>query len=370
VLRANPSPPTQELFASAVEAYVAGYPDHETFYEGAFRLGELEQSRRRFLEAANAYARVKGPAIFEIRAAAGEVESLADALLNAEPGASDEWATALRTRAVQAFARFEALVRGKGSELDDLRGRTTLAKALAETAGPAPRFNDGLVTLDQFERRYPALQDLWPMAAALRLLAQTMLGRLDDAEKSASVLLASDDPRAVVLSDRIAQLLLRNAVDTAGHDAAASDRWMALAVAAFDRMRAAGRPVPPEARATLAQFYADPGRLEEAATLYGELLADQPQSKTVLRSAAMLANRRQANADAADYWARLARLQEVASAGWYDARLELGQSLTSAGQVAQACSSLREADGFRPDLRDAAIKARFATLIEKTCNQP
>ncbi len=369
VLRGNPSPETQELFASVVEAYVRGYPKHESFYEGAFRLGELQQGRGQFLQAADSYALVKGPAAFEIRAAAGEVECLADVLLNAEQGASAEWAATLRARAVAAFDRFDRLARSETGALDDLRGRTTLAKALAETAGPAPRFTDSLATLDQFESRYPSLQELWPMATALRLLAQTMLGQLEQAEKSAVALLASDDPRALELSDRIAQVLLANAVDAAGHDPAASDRWMALAAGAFDRMKAAGRPFPPEVRASLAQFYAETGRLDDAAALYAELLRDSPQSKSALRSAAMLAARRGAHGEAADYWARLAKLQEVASAGWYAARLQLAESLIAAGQGQQSCASLQEADGFRPDLRDAPTKEQFATLIARACDE-
>jgi tetratricopeptide (TPR) repeat protein len=206
-----------------------------------------------------------------------------------------------------------------------------------------------------------------PMVAALRLAARAVLGPVDDAERSARTLLASNDPRTLDLLDRAAPILLRNAIDTAGTERAASDRWMTIAAAAFDRLRAAGRPIPPDARASLAEYYATAGRLDDAAQTYAAMLADTPQSKTVLRNAAMVAVRRKAWPEAAEYWTRLSKLQDVASPPWYEARLEAAESLDNAGRAAEACTSAKEVDDFRPDLRNATTKKRFEDLAERAC---
>ena len=90
----------------------------------------------------------------------------------------------------------------------------------------------------------------------------------------------------------------------------------------------------------------------------------------MLRAAAMVADRRNASADAAEYWARLAMLEEVATPAWYDARLSTARDLIAAGQGDRACKSVQEVDGFRPDLRDQPTKQKFSELAAKACNKP
>jgi hypothetical protein len=83
----------------------------------------------------------------------------------------------------------------------------------------------------------------------------------------------------------------------------------------------------------------------------------------------MLADRRKAYAEAADYWARLAMQEQVATPGWYEDRLSIARNLIAAGQPAQACKSVQEVDEFRPDLRDVPTKQKFADLAGQACNQ-
>ncbi len=111
------------------------------------------------------------------------------------------------------------------------------------------------------------------------------------------------------------------------------------------------------------------GRLDEAAALYRDLVRESPKSKTVLRNAAMLADRRNAYAEAADYWARLALQEQVATPAWYEDRLSTVRNLIAAGQSAQACKSIQEVDEFRPDLRDVPTKKKFEDLAAKACGK-
>ena len=83
------------------------YPRHENSYEGAFRWGEILQGERKFSEAADAFARVKGPPAFEVRAAANELQCLADVLTNAPKEAEKAWADGVRARAARTYDHFQ-----------------------------------------------------------------------------------------------------------------------------------------------------------------------------------------------------------------------------------------------------------------------
>src|SRR5262249_4453031 len=106
IYRDHPTAETRDLFTAAVENYVNNYPRHGSAYEGQFRWGEILQGERKFAEATDAFARVKGPPAFEVRAAANELQCLADVLTNAPKDAQKPWADGVRTRAAKAYDRF------------------------------------------------------------------------------------------------------------------------------------------------------------------------------------------------------------------------------------------------------------------------
>jgi tetratricopeptide (TPR) repeat protein len=370
--RQNPKVETRGMFTAAVENYVKNYPKHENFYEGAFRWGEILQGERRFLEAADAYEKVKGPPAFEVRAAAAEVQCLADVLANPPKNDVDKaWAEPLRDRAAKAYDRFERVAaNGRSGATAELRARATLAKAMSESAGPSPRFAQSLATLKDFERRFPNASDLHLLAGALRLAAASGLGRYDDAAKGVAALPSTKQtPGSADLLEKIAHNFLRTSADAAVSDPEMGQKWAMLAATIFDRLRAEGRPIPGDVKSNLAQVYVEQGRLDEAAALYRDLVAQSPQSKTVLRSAAMVADRRKAPAEAADYWARLSMQQEVATPAWYEARISTARALVDSGQTDKACKSIHEVDEFRPDLRDQPTRQKFTDLAAKACNK-
>jgi len=144
----------------------------------------------------------------------------------------------------------------------------------------------------------------------------------------------------------------------------------ALAATVFDRLKADGRPIPGDVKTNLAQVYFEQGRLDDAAALYRDLVTESPRSKTILRNAAMVADRRNAASEAADYWAKLAMLEEVATPTWYEARLSTARALLASKQAPAACKSVQEVEGFRPDLRDQPTKQKFSELAAKACNKP
>jgi tetratricopeptide (TPR) repeat protein len=370
--REKPTIETRGMFTAAVENYVKNYAKHENIYEGAFRLGEILQGERRFVEAADAYEKVKGPPVFEVRAAAAEVQSLADALSNPPRNDVDKaWAEPLRERAAKAYDWFErAAANQRSGATTELRARATLAKAMSESAGPSPRLAQSLVTLKDFEKRFAGASDLHLLAGALRLAAASGLGRYDDAAKGVAGLPSTkQNPGFADLLEKIAHSFLRTSADAAVNDPAMGQKWAALAATIFDRLKADGRPIPGDVKSNLAQIYAEQGRLDDAAALYRDLVTQSPQSKTVLRSAAMLADRRKVPGEAADYWARLSMQQEVATPAWYEARISTARALLEAGQADKACKSVQQVDDFNPDLRDQPTRQKFADLAVKACNK-
>jgi len=370
IYRANPTAETRSSFQATVENFVTRFSDHDSAYEGWFRYAELLQAARRYREAADAYAKVKGPALFELRASSAEIQSLADALSTPPEGADAAWAAELRARVRDAYARFERLA---GAEPDlapeELRARTTLSVAMAQSAGIAPELEASLDTLRDFETRYAGLPDLHVLALALRLAVASGLRDYDEAARGVSRLpsAGSESPQVLDILERIARGFLVTSADVAPTDPAASQRWAALAGTVFDRLKAAGRALPGDVKTNLAQIYTEQGRHDDAAELYDELLRETPRSRTLLRRAAMLADRRGMPTEAADYWARLALLQDVATPAWYEARLAAAGGLLDSGQADRACESVREVERFRPDLRDQSTKKRFAELAGRAC---
>ncbi len=370
VYRDKPSVDTRDRFASAVENFVTRYPKHENFYEGAFRWAEVLQGQRRFLEAADNFAKVKGTPAFEIRSASSELQCLSDAINSPPEGMGKEWADPLRNRAEEVYKRFERLTAAERSATPELRARATLSRAMAQSGGPAPRLANSLTTLADFEKRFPSLPELHPLASALRLAVASGLHRYDDAARGLDSLPPqANNPGFSDLLERIARSFLRTAADVSETDPAGGQRWAALAAKIFDRLKAEGRAVPAEVKSHLAQVYNEQGRVEEAAALYRELLKEQPRSKSLLRNAAMISDRRKAPKESAEYWARLAMLEEVATASWYDVRLSTAKALLAAGQADKACQSVEEVNGFRPDLRDGPTKKRFEEVAGQACQQ-
>lgn len=369
IYRAGPTQETKSSFTATVENFVTRFPDHESAYEGWFRYGESLQAERRFLEAADAYARVDGPPLFRLRAAAAEIQCLADALSYPPQGAGDEWAKPLQERVRTAHEVFEELA-SENPEIagPELRARNTLAVAMAQSAGTAPDLPAAFATLEGFEERYPDLGDLHVLALALRLAVASGLGDYERAREGVGALPPRiEDPGVGEILERIARGFLQTSADLAPQDPEDSRRWAALAGEVFDRLQAGGRALPGDVKSNLAQIYAEQGRLEDAAALYTQLLEQTPRSRTLLRNAAMLAERRGDAAAAGGYWWRLAALQEVATPAWYEARLAAASALAGAGDSARACSGLREVEGFRPDLRTAEMKARFSDLAARVC---
>ncbi|MGH7803575.1 MAG: hypothetical protein ACREQJ_04455, partial [Candidatus Binatia bacterium] len=216
--------------------------------------------------------------------------------------------------------------------------------------------------------RYPTLADLHAIAIALRLAGESSLARLDAAEQSKKKLVAAGgagvNPKILEI---VARRFLRNAGDAAGQDDAAAKRWAALGATTFDQLVAQGGTIPTDAKIPIAQHYMENKRFDDAARLYAELTKENPKSRSVLRHAAMVASERSRPAEAAEYWSRLAMLLEVASPPWYDARLQAARSQLAAGKAAESCGNLKEVDGFRPDLRDAATRQLYAEMSSKAC---
>jgi hypothetical protein len=365
VFRKTPTPETQSSFLAVAENFANNYPDHESRYEGFFRYAELLQGERRFMDAADAYAKVEGPPAFRLRAAANELQCIADTMAtteNLEPARAKE----LRTRADGAWQRFDKLAAQASA---DLRARTTVARALIIGSGPDSDPKQALALLEDFEKRFPEAKDLALATTALRLASATSLDLVDVAEPQATALAAMPGHEANYfdLVEKLSRALLRRSADAAPTDPAASQRWAAMATALLDKMRAAGKPIPDEVRLNLAQSYVEQNRLNDAAHLYAQLLAAQPESRSLLRASALLADRRGEAAESAGYWSRLAMLQEVATPAWYEARLATAAAQLASGQQDKACAGVKEVDAFRPDLRDAETKKKFADLGAQVC---
>jgi len=369
VFRASPSAETRAAFLAVAENFVRSYPEHESHSEGLFRYAELLQDERRYADAADAYEKVDGAPAFRLRAAAAEVQCLADVITTTD-NLDAARAKVLHDRAEAAWTRFDKLASAPGATASpDLKARTTVARAMAAGSGPGADPKLALSLLADFETKYPNVKDLTLPTTAIRVASATSLNLVDQAEPPLKLLASIPGTEANYFDiiEKLSRALLRRSADEAPTDPAASQRWAAMATTLLDKMRAAGRPIPEEVRLNLAQSYVEQNRLNDAAAMYAQLLAATPESRSLLRASALVADRRGKPDEASGYWAKLAQLQEVATPAWYEARLATAAALMAAGQKDKACASVSEVETFRPDLRDVETKKRFADLSAQAC---
>ena len=213
--------------------------------------------------------------------------------------------------------------------------------------------------------------DLPPPEQAAALEQAIVLRRALNQPDAALVLATTLLDRATVADYRTSvRALAASIADDAGDDARARDLRLAIAsdapasdaaIAAVERLAAAGSPAPP---ATAAAVYAAHERWADAVTAYDAAIAADPQPDLQRRRALAL---RQTG----DYAAALAALQQIAAAApqsetGIQAALDAIQTLGQSGDAAGAAAAyLAFADTHAADDRAPEALDRAATLRER-----
>ncbi|MBI3782028.1 MAG: tetratricopeptide repeat protein [Deltaproteobacteria bacterium] len=367
----NPEAAKSPEYEKAVEQYVAHCPDHKFAYEGWFRLGELRHAQKRFGDAIDAYAKVKGDAAFDLRAEFGTVQSRFE-ILQADPKQLD----VLRAPIGAGLQRFEE----KAAELEKRKGATDqvpMAQMRSKVAIMEAVF-DGLQTqpspqkvadlLAGFEKKYPEQKDLLPQAVRLRTVAYQSLGRFNDAAADAkaygALLVQTYGPKEI---EDLAVAFVREGAKRNGKgDPNANQAAQQVALALYEQLPADGDGKNKK-QLTLARLYENTGELPKAEQLYHEALGDKGDSLPALRGLARITESENKLPDALGYWQQLAKASRPGDAPWYEGQYQVARLTNALGKQHESCEQLEKLKPAMPGLSDVDLRGKLDELYKQVC---
>ncbi|MDD1762942.1 MAG: tetratricopeptide repeat protein, partial [Methanothrix sp.] len=362
-------------YEQALRAYLAQYPDHKSAFEAQFRLGELLQAQRRFADASQAYAKVKGDPGFELRAQFATVQCQYELLQADEQRAAGPRRTALLSAIGAGLQEFEQQAadyqkRKAPSDqvpLAQMRAKAAIMSAVHSTLQPEPNDASILTALNGFEKYYPEQQDLFPQVVRLRLAAYQRLGRFADAEaevRARSPVLASLGAAAV---EELAVGFVREGARRNGKgDAAANKAAQQVALRLYELLVSENEGAG-KAKLTLARLYENTGDLSKSAALYSAVLKADATSLAALRGLGRLAEAQNRPTEALAYWQRLTKAVRPGDVPWYQGSYEVARLTQAVGKKREACDLLDQLKPAMPGLSDADLRKKLDSLYQQTC---
>jgi tetratricopeptide (TPR) repeat protein len=364
------------LYEAAMTEYLDRFPTHKSAFEARFRLGELRQAQRRFPEAIEAYALVRGDPAFELRAAFGTLQCRFEQLEALDGNVAGEQRTALLAPIGPALTAFDehaaaytpsGAPTGDGVPLPQMRAKAAVMRAVYVTLQPDPQAQAVLDALADFEAKYPDQADLLPQVTKLRMNAYLRLDRFTDAEaevdRHGPQLLAAVGPKGV---DDLAVGFVREGArrrPTDGADANVAAQRTALRLYEL---------VPAEdsnAKGTLtkARLYETTGEPQKAAALYETVLGENPQSLAALRGLGRIAEAEGRLPAALGYWQQIVAAARPGDAPWYEGRYEVARLTQATGKPRDACTQLQELKPAMPGLGDPELRKKLDALYREVC---
>lgn len=364
-----------ERYEAAVRAFAA-HPDHKSAFEGAFRLGELLQRQRKFAEALDAYARVKGDPAFELRADFATLQCNFELLQEAGPGTPPARRTELMSGISAGLDRFPKLTaeyekqasKDSAVPLPQLRGKWAILKAAFQTLQAQPDYASIAALLANFEANHPDLHEFFPQVTKLRLTALQQLGRFDEAAaevKANGQLLAANND-AKTLEDLASGFIRAGTSRKNSGDPAAYAAAERVALGLYELL-VSDADTGVKTKLTLAKLYENTGDLQKAAALYGETLQTNPTLLPAMRGLARIAETEKRLPDALARWEQLTKASRGGDLTWYEGNYETARVTNALGKKQEACDQLTALRSAMPGLTDVDLKAKFSELYEQVC---
>jgi TolA-binding protein len=373
----TPEASATERYERAVRDYLTKYPSHRSAFEAQFRLGELLQAQKKFADALEAYAQVKGDPIFELRARFAILQCDFE-LLQADDRRMPEAQRAALVKDIgnglQLFDQQAAAYEKRKSPTDSvplaqMRAKTTVMKAVYATLQPEPSDPAVIETLAGFEKTYPEQADLLPQVARLRLATLQRLGRFRDAEAEVQqhgpLLLASYG--APVIEELAVAFVREGAKRNGSGDPAANQAAQQVALRLYEQL-VSDSEGSAKTKLTLARLYENTGDLAKAAALYTEGLQANAGSPAALRGLGRIAEAEKRLPDALGYWQQLGKAVRPGDAPWYEASYQVARLTDAMGKKPESCAQLRQLKPAMPGLSDADLRQRLDDLYKRVCD--
>jgi len=369
----EPAPEALQQLRDAASAFVGEFPEHPSAYEGFLRLGELLQAEGSLSRAIEMYGRVKGDALFELKAEFGALQCRFERLAAAAPGspARRSLLAEIGESLPRLLERADRLRQQKGvagGEAEAVLAKATALRAVyVEMTGGSD--SDILQALQGYEDRFPSAADALPVVFRLRLEALARSGRFADAQREVShhATWVAGAEHAELL-ESLARRFLHAAAAAAKKGAevqAQEARKVALRL--YEIGLGEGTEPSSKSKLTLARLYQQTGERAKARALYEEVLASGGDSPAALRGLAQLAEEESQFSRAIELWQRCAAQAHPGDPAWYEAQYEIARATAAVGDRKSACALLEGLRPAMPGVRDADLRAKFAGLYAQAC---
>lgn len=358
-----------EIYLASLRDLLDHHPAHPRRDEAHYRLGEYLQATGDFAAAVEHYSAVSADVGYLVRSRFGSLQCRFE-ILREESDASAREETIKRIGEDLLHYEEQAAAASKAPAASDLplaEFNAKVALLAAVHASLADESGDVRTAeiLDGFAARYPDQPDLAPQAARMRLGALQRLGRYGDAEaeigRSAAAL--REEGRVDALRTLAASFARTGRMSESPADAAPAAR---VAVALYSLAGDAGGEAPGlRQKVSIAQLHEKTGDLDAAARLYGEVLAQNPNTLAALRGLARIAEANDQPKQAMAHWVAYTDKIRAGDDGWFRGQYEQARLLFAGGDADATCKRLTAMRSAMLGLQDEEIRAALKDLFEK-----
>jgi len=387
------NPQLEQRWIAAARDYLKSYPHGQYAYEPRFRLGEVEQRNKQYLQAAQDYSQVGNNPDYELHAKFNAAECYYLALVDAVNAqrAKDHKETAQSTADIERLkkdtkaALQSAIAMGPAAErkapaeraaLHDLRGRAIYM--LANLLEREHKIDYGQVAnlLGGYETQYPRMKERFNEVAEWRIQALDQLGRYAELERDVHALVERNrlDVGANDLMKGIGLDFWKHAANKrAGGDLAGAEadtKLTAIAYSYFEDQVQAGRMPAKNLTGTLSilgKAYIATNDVPKAEEIFSQVVKADPGSPDANAGLARIAQAKKNYKDALELWTRVESVAAESDDVWYEAKYDIAKIYVEQGNVTAACNKLAVTRSEHPSLGTPQMKAQWDALQRKLC---
>ena len=374
------------LYVDAARELIRRDPKNRSkaLHEAHFRLGEYHHGQENYLEAVNAYQKVRGNTEFRFRADFATLQSYFSIYEQWEEDPDKDLGISsddLKERIAGALVAFEessAAFEGhnpRGKKRDNLRnyrGRVKFMHAVLlseDTDTHAAQIAD---LLEDFEQQYPVHKDAFETGARVRLITLEKAGLFVELEKNVDAIFANyDTAKRLELLTALDQVLVQDIRTlTKRNDAEnlqAAKRTLArLYSDKIARNDFAADESQEKFKYELAQLYLDVRDYDQAATLYADL-QDGAYSLVSLAGLARIAEVNGNKKQALAYWEEMLQDSQAGDPIWFRGSYEAAVLNVSLGNAQAGCRTARGIRAMLNRLGDPQLKKQIQDFVTKNC---
>jgi len=383
----------EQRWTAAARDYLKSYPHGQYAYECHFRLGEIAQRDKQYLQAAQNYSQVGNNPDYELHAKFNAAECYYLALVEAvnaqrakdhkegaKPTAEIDNLKKETKAALQSAIAMEPAAEHRApaerAVLHDLRGRAIyMLASLLEREHKIDYAQVANLTAG-YETQYPRMRERFNEIAEWRITALDQLGRYAELERDVQALVernrtdvgANDLMKGIGLDFWKHAANKRASGDLAG--AEADTKLTAIAYSYFEDQVQAGRMPAKNLTGTLSilgKAYIATNNVPKAEEIFSQVVKADPGSPDANAGLARIAQAKGNLKDALELWTRVEAVAAESDDVWYEAKYDIADIYAQQGNIAAACSKLAVTRSEHPSLGTPQMKAQWDAMQRKLC---